>query len=351
MKCAQVKWCRTRIALAGVWCCCLLACSGRSLDLDHEASPSAADPTLILEGESVQKIWVDDSRLYWVVSQPVPGPVSPLRSCLKDDCRNTRTNFASTVEDVALANGRVNWVQGTDILSCPSSGCMGSPVRIVRATPAAGPLISADADYVYWVAPSQLLRCPSSAGCGPVPQLVASGDTYLHPAFQGDDIYWSDSSTSQIRRAPKNGAGPSVTIAQTNGGARAITTSAEAVFGADVGTSAVLSCPLAGCTEAPSVVAVNVFAGSDLVVDDSSLYWLGPDPPDESTAAEPYEDIWRLRVRRRPLAGGEAVSLTPSGVRTFAVDSSSIYWSDTDLSFGVRGVNLHRIPNEVTVFL
>ena len=318
--------------------CALQACGGHAVDLDRVSGPTilpgegGGAETIVLP-EEITSLFVDDSRIYWRTSG------FKFESCLKSECGAITTYANNQAVSVAVGNGHVYWnaiETGQSILSCPSTGCVGAPTRVVE-DPSLGS-ISADGDYVYWVSALDIYRCPYS-GCGPTPELVAPQETTLWQlAFQGTNAFWSERQTiagdpAVIRQVPKDGSAAPSTFLQA--ATDSLATNAMNVYWLDY-SGTVFSCSSSGCgSEGPIPIATDVGRQQGLTVDASSAYWI--DNSQEAT---------QVAVHSCPLTGcgSNPTTITPTGVVAFAVDDRYVYWVEVGSQKFGSGKNIHRIP-------
>jgi hypothetical protein len=329
---------RLALCLAALACASLQGCGGRSVDLDR-STPSDAGMTSMPSSDTIvlpEEMWtlaIDDTRVYWTTSS------SKLQSCLKEDCEHTVITYAEQAGNPAVAGGHVYWKpfeQPGVIASCPSAGCSGTPVRVVQDPSLAA--ISADGDYVYWVSALDIYRCLYT-GCGQVPELVAARETPLWPlVFSATDAYWITRETPRgdptvIRHAPKDGSALPTTL--TTAMSITLAIAGSSMYWLDYGSGALSTCPLAGCDPTPATLATDIGSSVGLVVEGSTAYWVPNTQKDEERF-----------VRSCPTAGcGEnALTLTLTGVVSFAVDDQFLYWTEADPHHLASGKNIHRTP-------
>ena len=278
-----------------------MACGGRSVDLDRPAMPAGSAgaanvkpaPKTVL-AERVYQFWVDDERLYWTAY------LSSLKGCLTSDCEHTRLNYGTPWgAGVTIGAHDVYWLPETlptEVLTCPRSGCVGSPRTFLHDPNNAAGVAQADGDYFYWHSSFDIYRCPSS-GCAATPEVVAADETAEAFTFQGDYVYWvkylpgdggAGPTDEQILRAPKNGSAPPQVILPPPGNSA---TSMSATFSTTDSNYAtdprriywidsrdhILSCPLEGCGDSvPAQLVASSVQMAQLSVDESGLYWTEP---------------------------------------------------------------------------
>jgi hypothetical protein len=367
-----------------------LGCSARSVDLDGDggkpnvnSNPDAIAPSVapfLEDRENATKVVVDEKRIYWLEAlhprccNPGEQPSVAVRSCLKDDCRETITTYVSFPSDsnasfprdftelrdyaaLAVAGGNVYWVVGEflepewKIVTCPAGGCAGAP-RVILTTP---PFTSmaADESYVYWTSPrdSAVFRLPIS-GTG-TPETIALNETSPDQlVVHGADAYWIERTGTPhgaIKRAPKQGGGPTVTLAMDQNLAMALNVDTEFVYwtNADFGGS-IVRCSVSGCPTGPETMVVGQPSIRALAQDGKSIDWI---TPVEMTAV-----AQRAAVKRCPIDGCAsavetlAVQIFYPGTLSMAVDGSDLYWPaqglpDAPLSYIFPRATIYRYRN------
>jgi hypothetical protein len=196
-----------------------------------------------------------------------------------------------------------------------------------------------DGDDIYWSSTFDVYRC-SAAGCGETPEVVAYGaGSFLPLAFEGDDVYWLEDG---IRRAPKDGSRPALTIVhfldiKPAPYATQLTLDTANIYWVDE-SAHILSCPIAGCDASDAKVLVATDAGKQaLFVDATGLYWL--ESPD------PYSVVTTLR--HCALTGCEqSTALSQNPVLDFAVDDQFVYFSEETQDSANNSIagNIYRAP-------
>ena len=140
----------------------------------------------------------------------------------------------------------------TAIMTCPLSGCAGTP-RVVVDQLADIDVLAADAINVYWIEhggsvpppKGRILMCPVSGCASPV--VVATDQPYpTSIATDGVNVYWTNLGT--LRFSGFDG-GP----AQPGG---------------------VMSCPVGGCGSGPTVAAESPAGAFSIALDAKSFYWI-----------------------------------------------------------------------------
>lgn len=343
---------------------CLVACSGRTVRLDHEpaagGSGASSDdpdgPTLVyqLSGAPLNpgELLVDDRRVYWQSTDQA------FRSCLKDDCQRSVVTYTTSSDldsagvqrfsNIAVSAGQAFWLaqppRGT-IYSCPSSGCATEPTRLLRdpSLPRSYGLV-ADEGAVYWLSTREVYRC-AAAGCAAGPQLTSLGEGAL-PLFFGSEAFWilDVDRASRIRRAPKDGSSAASTLVEVStpdqgGRIQEIAVSSQFVYWLD-DESRILRCPFSGCDAEPTLLETEGGTKLRLRADELGVYWL--DSSDSPNAPFGHE-----AVHFCPNAG--CPSTTSLGrfeqLQTYALDVDFVYFTEHVTQAGTAvGGEIMRMP-------
>lgn len=326
------------IVVATGWCV-LVACAGHT---SVEPPSGGINGSVVLSSE-IAGFLLDDARLYWF------DRLGNLRSRLKQG--SAMLNYGQAGYGVALGADQIFWTTKrfpSALVTCPKSGCVGSSSVVSKEWDYGGNLYG-DGDYVYWSTSDRISRCPFS-GCVATPELVAAEGTTGALTFSGNDLYWVSSGGAQstatprvppqIRRAPKDGSQPAMTVVTSLGGSAAIDNyppNSVAVNGASVywigDSNHIVSCPVAGCGDfAPQQVVSSNDEKEGLQVDATGLYWQQSDLGN------------KFSVRYCPLTGcgTNSLILTANNVHAFALDATDVYWTEAgpggDLPQTVRRV-------------
>jgi hypothetical protein len=168
------------------------ACGATVVDLDSTVIEASSEPgVLAIVHERIERLAVDDERLYWFGSRLPQGrdyrQVS-LRSCQKRNCASTLVTYATTNSiyyspyyDFSLNESRIYWRGESGLQSCSIAGCNGVP-RAEAATinneelelrqliaPAVSRsanrefAVATDDTFIYWtnsVLAGSIARCP-----------------------------------------------------------------------------------------------------------------------------------------------------------------------------------------------
>jgi hypothetical protein len=153
-------------------------------------------PATLLSG-----VAVDATSIYW--AEPSLGNViqCPLSGC------TSPVPFATGQDnplEVDVTNGTLFWSTSDAIMSCPTSGCAGSPTVFASNQPGAFALTH-DAHNLYWVLEEKegkVLSCPLSNCKTPI---VLADMQAVPTAIAVDDtaVYWANSGAGTIMRVMK----------------------------------------------------------------------------------------------------------------------------------------------------
>ena len=324
----------------------LAACSGRAVDLDHPTNATGGAggaapgvPELVIPDETAVELTTDAERLYWRTD------TGYVRSCRKGDCANSVVTYASEAggtwssatrfRNLGVSGNAIFWQSATPtftVYSCPIEGCGGHATRVLVDEHAPYGF-STDTGYVYWSSAFDIYRCPAS-GCGHTPEVVAArSKSSTQFEFEGDDVLWVDGG---IWSAPKDGSHAPTELVDVNtlSGADALAVNAAHLYWVD-STGQIWQCPRTGCKkgEPPTLLVATDTSKWGFEVDASHLFWLEGLATTAGTA------------HYCALTGcADSSSATPEGIYDFAIDDTSIYWSDADFSHSnFTGTNIHRM--------
>jgi len=339
-------------------------CAAREVHLDGDpsdagstnsnSSPDAIAPgvsVVVEDQETAIRIAVDETRIYWQSALPNSWaeargkPYARIRSCLKSDCRSTITTYDSITfiwqgpqthnEYFALAVGgdNVYWAQyegdaRLTIWTCPSAGCVGAPRAVVSHIGLAS--MAVDDTHVYWTSrdDTAILRLPLT-GAGTPHAIAVNEPTPGQLVVGATHVYWianAGQSSAAIKRAPKDGSEPAVTLAKEQNQASSLAIDEGFVYWANsylVGT--ISRCPLSGCSDAPTVLIADQNRPRALVVDGTSIFWM-------SLVGNLGPHMTWATVMRCPVNGCSSATETWA-VQTFAptgmamtADQNHVYW-------------------------
>jgi hypothetical protein len=157
--------------------------------------------TLATDSTTLSGVAVDATSIYWAEAKLGNIIQCPLSGC------PTFTPFASGQTDPAeidTANGDVYWSANGAIMSCPATGCGGSPRVFAKNQPSSF-AIAHDETTLYWtqVAESgKVLSCPLS-GCTEPTVLAEMQNMPTSVAVDSTSVYWANSGGATIMRVMK----------------------------------------------------------------------------------------------------------------------------------------------------
>lgn len=311
------------------------ACAGRTVELDRDATESAApEPQLkstLVIGEHATRLWTFGDRLLWMTTLYV-GENGDLRGCRTSACQDTVLAYDVAVPDSVIGSpARVAFSLG-GIRSCLLEGCdrKSSVVYGADATQ-----LALDADHVYWLATWDLsvYSCPLS-GCETPTTVAAKQSTNDNSIFVVDgEAYWRVE--DELRHAKTDGSEPYQVVVKHRSMNQLTLTSGYAYFVDE--QQHILRCSLSGCTEPEPVVTTDT-PKFTLRADAKGVFWLERDDAVHACAASGCD------------AGPSSV--TPPQVYAFAIDDEFVYWSERiegdakqpspTMESGVIGGNIRR---------
>jgi len=292
----------------------------------------------------------DGTRLYWI-----SGTQFQVRGCIAKACAQSLVSYGASgsyvgssrqrLRNLDVTGERVVWKSPAGITSCPKSGCNDQSI-LLASDSVQWRGLSASGSDVYWSSDLDIYRC-ADTGCSSIPNALASGEiTESKLVFWGSNAYWI--SLEGIRRAARDGSMLPTTLVAT--GLASANRSEIAIIdelGIDaehlywLGNSGqIFGCPIEGCApEAATVLVPTETEKYAFQVDASGMYWI-----DKSADGA---------VVHCPLTGcTEPNPVTPAGVRDFALDEASLYWTDNFPEANVQnangGINIRRIAKPTT---
>jgi hypothetical protein len=169
---------------------------------------------------------------------------------------------------------------GAQILKCPKTGCNGLATTVAFDAMGAVSKLAVDATNVYWIAVDQILTCPIS-GCTGSPGVFWSGSgTPYDVAADASGVYFTLPNASQLLSCPASGCGsaPTVLWPVAESGLlavpQAIALDATSVYFA-LTNDTVMACTKSDCAATMHEVAVAPSANAALVqiaVDGQNVY-------------------------------------------------------------------------------
>jgi hypothetical protein len=266
----------------------LLACSASTVALDGALIESSNDPSVLgIVRERVEKIAVDDERLYWSGSH-LPrtdgANVWFLHSCQKTDCASTLVTYDAqgyTAEGVfSVSGGEVRWYRSNsrELVSCPIAGCNGAPRTLVSDL---GFSAAAFDDNRFYFSDQWALYSVPLSQPGPRQPLGSSQAALLSVAVDDVYVYWLEIDApdgSGLVRVRKDGSSPVETVSNDVKYSYhhhfSLTTDTTSVYWTNnLLTGSINRCPLTGCSDASDVVITPLRAPQKLQIDGSELYY------------------------------------------------------------------------------
>jgi hypothetical protein len=160
----------------------------------------AQNPTTIATtSELLSGVAVDSTSIYW--AEPKLGNIvkCPLSGCTDPAPFATGQNSPQQVEVVSTT---LFWSSADAIMSCPASGCLGSPDVFANNQVNAFALAS-DPSNLYWTTlAGNVLSCPLS-GCTTPTVLAASQGQPTAIAVDNTAVYWADYLAGAVMRVMK----------------------------------------------------------------------------------------------------------------------------------------------------
>jgi len=290
-----------------------LGCGTKTLDLDTSQIESSSEPgVLAIVHERVEKIVVDQERLYWIGShlrRSAGENIWFLHSCKKLDCASSLVTYDAQPFDTdhvfAVRGDEVYWyrrnrpedgfcpVTGCNgsLLACSVAGCNGSP-RVV-ASELAFTAATFDDDRFYFADTVSLSSVPL-AQPGPRELVAAPSGVLRAVAIHGSYAYWradglGSGGQSLLVRGRNDGAGVAETTIADDLKCSAnhdfsFTTDAASIYWTNnLLVGSINHCPLDGCVGASSVVVEPLRVPQGLQVDGSQLYYQYEPRPYEYT--------------------------------------------------------------------
>lgn len=187
-------------------------------------------------GQVSMRVEVDNGIAYFL-GQGASG----IRFCPTHDCRAPQQALLGAYfYDFALRDRNLHGYGLGAVTRCSTSNCdstvLGSPLRASLGVAPAGEgrSIQADGEFIYLAETNRILRVRSD-GSSPF-EVVANGEAIWDIVVQGEFVYWTEF----------------------------------------VKSGSVRRCPKAGCSGAPSVVVDGLSYPTELVADDTHLYFVEP---------------------------------------------------------------------------
>jgi len=267
----------------------LPACGSHTVDLDSRVvvEPSSDPGMVAIVHERVQKLAVDDERLYWIGTNPAVNGVGSgwsLHSCQKRDCATTLVTYASelysTYEDFAVRGGQIYWEHLEALVACPIAGCVGLPRTVVDALQIWVAAFDDDRIYTFDQSWSDFASLPLVQP-GPL-RAVAPAHGVTAVALHDVYAYWltSKGADMQLLRARKDGSSAVEGIADTVRFTQSYdfsfaTDSTSIYWTSNALVGSITRCPLSGCTGTTAETVLGPLrAPQKLLIDGSTLYYV-----------------------------------------------------------------------------
>jgi hypothetical protein len=279
-----------------------LACGANTLDLGGAAIESSSEPgVLAVVHEQVEKIAVDDERLYWSGSRLARNEgrnILFLHSCQKRNCASTLVTYDAQPFDLdhvfSVSGGEIHWFRWTpteqtlcpsggcrgELLACPVAGCNGSPRTL--ASDLTFTAATFDDDRFYFADSMALYSVPLSQP-GPRQLVAASLGMIRAVAIHDAYAYWrvdglANGGQSLLVRGRKDGASTAETIANdlrcSANHDFSVTTDATSIYWTNnLLVGSINRCPLGGCSDASDAVIAPLRVPQKLQIDGSELYY------------------------------------------------------------------------------
>jgi len=336
-----------------------LACAAHPLDL-HATSinPSNEPGVLGIVRERVEKIAVDDQRLYWVGTHlPNTGDRNGwfLRSCQKRNCPATLVTYDAQLygaDNVFSVSGeQIYWYRedSRELLTCLVTGCNGAPRSLATALTFSAAAF--DGERLYFSDRRSICSLPLLEP-GPRQPIAASPGALLRVAVRDTFAYWvsvsgghaiDGNNESSLVRARKDGSSSAIEIISNDvkdsfNHDFSITTDETSIYWTNnLPAGSIHRCPLAGCTGISDVVLAPLRAPQALHIDGSVLYYQYETKPYEyavSSCALPECASSQLLIEHLDAPGA------------LAMDDQYLYVATTEQDIGASKieVGIRRLP-------
>jgi hypothetical protein len=171
---------------------------------------------------------------------------------------------------------------GSQIMKCAKSGCANNPTMLASGSWAGTAKLVVDATSVYWTASGLVLKC-AVAGCNNQPTVLWSAqgaDQVTDIALDANNVYFSDSSTSQVLGCAVGGCNGSPTLlwssammvnpSSPNAPAGIAVDATTLYFSAN---GALFTCGAGSCNATLKQLLVNQSPATQIAVDGTNVYF------------------------------------------------------------------------------
>jgi hypothetical protein len=258
-------------------------------------------------------LYADGAYVYLPAAGSAPNLVQRISVT---DCSMVTLNpygGAGTFGLIALDATRVYSANGTSLVSCPKSGCLGaSGTTVESGTDVWG--LTVNGGYVYFSGFNDsdgLSRV--AVGGGKVQQLVASGVGTSEVMIAGGNAIYS-TGNGRVSSVPVAGGASKLLYATPDGsGVNSFVASATDLY-LGVNSGNVLRLPLGGGQ--PTTIATNQ-GNPQLAIDDANLYWSG--------SSGGTSVIHKMALGSTSMA--DLITVAPMASLSIAIDDAYVYYS------------------------
>jgi hypothetical protein len=349
--------------------------SGCIADLEHDpgncgwcahdclggtCSKGACQPFVFVTASGANLVRATDHNIAYSTVLELPSPTGSaqevaLYACPDDACPSGKALFFTTPADPMLDAGMLTFhsyaplgldlesarayfvnrsadgSQGT-LFSCAASG--GTPTTLTGIGPhsATRGVVRTDGHSVYWSDGSSTISRCDIGGCAAPATFFAgaaggdAGDEIVNDlAIDGTSLYWTTS--TGVHKCATTPSGSTATCTAptlltgapaSTSGAFALTVDSANVYWVDA-AGRIASCPISGCTTAPTILAMMQLDALELASDGDNLYWVAHDEGEVRTCA-----TRGCGMMARTVAFGQT---TPTSI---AVNARAVYWATFD---------------------
>jgi hypothetical protein len=286
-----------------------LGCGTHTVDLDTAWLIRASNEPGVLGivRERIEKVAVDDQRLYWIGTRADPAPAKPnappptdggvrsLHSCQKRDCAHTLITYDAAPGPLggfdaravfSVSGDHIYWYRPSsrELLDCPVAGCNDSPRPL--ATELEFSAVAFDKDRIFFTSVGAIYSLPLREP-GPL-RPVAAPPGMLHGLVVRDAyVYWlamgvtgmdGERQNALVRTRSDGSSTAFETISNDVRHASSsdfnFTTDAASIYWAEnLLAGSVHRCPLTGCSGTSELVLERIRSPQKLLIDGSELYY------------------------------------------------------------------------------